>query len=147
MVNRFLLIGAGVVLGGGMFALSYFRDAEAARANPETVIDLEGARAQSEAEALMQAPTITKGTVLYACPDGHAFAITYGAPGGRATLVIDGDSVLLEPIYVASGAQFTDGHYTFRVEGDLAALVLGEEVIQENCRVSHEATAAAAASN
>ena len=147
MVNRFLLIGAGFILGGGMFAFAQIRNVEAAKANPEMIIPLsaEEVAAAKEYQQLEAKPTITAGTVLYSCPDGHAFAVTYGGAGGRAALTLDGYTMMLDPVYVAEGAQFTDGQYSFRTQGELAAIVLGDDVVHESCRVSHEATAAHAA--
>jgi len=146
MVNRFTLLGAGVLLGVGAFAFGYIRNVEAARANPEAVISLENVEAaRAEAEALAQKPTPGKGTVVYACPHGQAFAVSYGAGGGRAELTIAGDTVMLESVFVADGVQFTDMHYTFRAQGDLGAVMLGDDPFLENCHVSHEAATMRAA--
>jgi membrane-bound inhibitor of C-type lysozyme len=144
MVNRFLLIGAGVVLGGGMFAFAAIRDVEAARDNPETVIALDGEEAATADPALLQKPTPTKGTVLYACPGGRAFAVSFDQPGGRATMTLKGDRIVMDPVFVAVGAQFTDGIYTFRASGEMAAVVLGGNVLFDGCRISHQSDVAQA---
>ena len=144
MMNRFLLIGAGVVLGLGLFAFTYFRDAEAARANPETVLSLspEELAAQKEDAELEAKPTVASGTVIYACADGHAFAVTYSPERGRAALTLDGDTIMMDAVYVSDGVQFTDGQYSFRAQGEVAAIVLGDDVLHESCHVRHEAQAA-----
>lgn len=135
-------------MGGGMFAFAEIRNVEAARSNPETVLSLsaEDAAAAKEAEKnakeyaeLTAKPTVTEGTVLYACPGGSAFAISYGGDGGRAALTLNGDTFALDPVYVAEGAQFSDGHYTFRTQGEMAAIVLGDDVVYDSCRVTHDA--------
>jgi len=140
MVNRVLLFGAGAILTGGLVAFAYVHQSEA-RLNPETVVTLDADPGADENQvALMKLPTPVTGTVLYACPDGRAFAMSYGAEDGTAALTLDGETTNLKPVKADAGTQYSDGFVTVHAEGELAAVLIGDQSAHDNCRVVHEAS-------
>jgi membrane-bound inhibitor of C-type lysozyme len=132
MINRFLILAAGILLAAGAVGFSYLRQATQPAA---AVISLEdGGEAQAALAAAASKPTPSKGTVLYACADGRAFGVEYGKPGGVAEITINGGTSKLDPVFVAEGAEYSDGVLTLVTKGDVAEVHFGEETAYGDCQ-------------
>ena len=133
MLNRFLILAAGAILGAGAFGYSLARQSAPTDA---AVIPIDGngtTGASAEFIAATDKPTPTRGTIVYACADGRAFGVEYGKPGGSAELTIEGGTSRLDPVFVADGAEYSDGVLTLVAKGDVAWVHFGEDMAYGDC--------------
>jgi membrane-bound inhibitor of C-type lysozyme len=128
-----MMMAAGAILAVGAFAFGEYRGTAADVVTVPLNDAATAADPQLVAGQAMGKPTPTKGDVVYGCQDGRAIGVSYGKAQGSAELSMNGSTSRLDPVFVADGAEWSDGVLTLFAKGEFAEVFFGGQSTSGTC--------------
>jgi membrane-bound inhibitor of C-type lysozyme len=87
----------------------------------------------SKPQASPDRPVPKTGSILYGCENGRAFGVEYGKNNGAAELTMNDGTSRLDPVFVAEGAEWSDGTLTLMIKGDFAEVFFAGQSASGTC--------------
>jgi membrane-bound inhibitor of C-type lysozyme len=130
----------GAMLAVGAFAFGEYRRPADADVVTIPIVDEAAALATlasavpgSRPNASADHPAPKMGSILYGCENGRAFGVEYGKTNGAAELTMNDGTSRLEPVFVADGAEWSDGTLTLMTKGDFAEVFFAGQSTSGTC--------------